>query len=158
MNNEINPVLSTNSPLNDLASDDVFFSRFVWPLRGLDLFEQAGDSYLLTNVEFRFPIIRQLALGWPLPFLFQNVEGSLFFDGGGAFNRKDFNPWDVRAGGIVLNGFDRTKRGGFAAGFGLGVRVNVGIFIFRYDLAWPTDFVQVFSPRNYFSADIEGLF
>ena len=158
VNNEINPILSTNSPLNDLGSDEVFFSKFVWPLRGLGLFEQAGDTYLLGNVEFRFPIIRQLALGWPLPFLFQNVEGSLFLDIGGAFDRDNFDPWDIRDGGIVLNGFEPTKQGGFAAGYGLGIRLNLGIFLFRYDLAWPTDMAQTFSPKHYYSADIQGLF
>ncbi|MBI2951280.1 BamA/TamA family outer membrane protein, partial [bacterium] len=158
VNNEINPRFATNSRLNDLNSDEVFFSKFVWPLRGLDLFEQAGDTYLLGNAEFRFPIIRQLALGWPLPFLFQNVEGSLFLDIGGAFDRANFDPWDARDGGIILNGFNPRKRGGFAAGYGLGVRVNVGIFLFRYDLAWPTDLAQTFGPKQYFSADIQGLF
>jgi len=158
VNNEINPRFATNSRLNDLNSDEVFFSKFVWPLRGLDLFEQAGDTYLLGNAEFRFPIIRELALGWPLPFLFQNVEGSLFLDIGGAFDRAYFDPWDARDGGIILNGFNPRKRGGFAAGYGLGVRVNVGIFLFRYDLAWPTDLAQTFGPKQYFSADIQGLF
>ena len=158
VNNEINPILATNSPLNNLDSDDVFFSKFVWPLRGLGLFEQAGDSYLLGNVEFRFPIVRQLALGWPLPFLFQDIEGTLFFDMGGAFDRGNFDPWDIRNGGLILNGYNPSKRGGFAAGYGLGVRVNVGIFLFRYDLAWPTDLEQTFGLRHYYSADFQGLF
>ncbi|MSS72253.1 MAG: hypothetical protein EXS64_12295 [Candidatus Latescibacteria bacterium] len=158
VNNEINPRFATNSRLNDLNSDEVFFSKFVWPLRGLDLFEQSGDTYLLSNIEFRFPIVRELALGWPLPFLFQNVEGDLFLDIGGAFDRGHFDPWDTRDGGLILNGFDPRKRGGFAAGYGLGIRVNVGIFLFRYDLAWPTDLSRTYSPKQYFSADIQGLF
>ena len=44
------------------------------------------------------------------------------------------------------------------AGYGLGVRVNMGIFLFRYDLAWPTDFAQSFHPKQYFSIDFTGLF
>jgi outer membrane protein assembly factor BamA len=158
VNNEINPRFATNSRLNDLNSDEVFFSKFVWPLRGLDLFEQSGDTYLLSNIEFRFPIVRQLQLGWPLPFLFQDVEGDLFLDIGGAFDRAHFDPWDARDGGLILNGFNPRKRGGFAAGYGLGIRVNVGIFLFRYDLAWPTDLSRTYSPKQYFSADIQGLF
>jgi outer membrane protein assembly factor BamA len=127
---------------------------------------------MLANLELRFPIIRQLALGWPLPFFFQNVEGALFFDMGGAFDRKTANLLDVRDGGIILNGYNQYKQGGLAAGYGLGVRVNAGIFIFRYDLAWPTDLSRTFpftgrsyngvrqtvGLKQYFSADIQGLF
>jgi outer membrane protein assembly factor BamA len=86
------------------------------------------------------------------------VEGDLFLDIGGAFDRAHFDPWDARDGGLILNGFNPRKRGGFAAGYGLGIRVNVGIFLFRYDLAWPTDLSRTYSPKQYFSADIQGLF
>jgi hypothetical protein len=45
-----------------------------------------------------------------------------------------------------------------AAGYGFGVRVNMGYFLFRYDLAWPTDFAQTYHPQQYFSIDFTGLF
>lgn len=147
VNNTVNPTFST---IASVPTNEVFFSNFVWPLRGIELFETAGDSYLLTNIAFRFPMFHQIAMGWPLPFFFQNVQGELFLDVGGAFNRNDFDPWEARDGGFEL----RDLKGGY----GFGARVNLGLFIFRYDIAWPTDFAQSFHPLQYFSIDVNGLF
>ena len=147
VNNPVNPNFST---IADVDQDRIFFSSFIWPLRGAELFELAGNSYVLANVAFRFPLLRQLAMGWPLPFFFQNVEGELFMDVGGAFNRDKFNPWDAANGGFELRDLK--------AGYGLGVRVDLGMFLFRYDLAWPTDFAQTYSPKQYFSIDFAGMF
>ena len=147
VNNPVNPVFST---VANVPTDQVFFSSFLWPLRGTELFQTAGDSYLLTNFAFRFPLFYQLAMGWPLPLFFQNIQGELFMDVGGAFNRDNFNPWDAEQGGFEL----RDLKGGY----GFGARVNLGIFLFRYDLAWPTNFAETFHPIQYFSIDITGLF
>ncbi len=147
VNNTVNPTFST---IASVPTSEVFFSSFVWPLRGIELFETAGDSYLLSNIAFRFPLFHQIAMGWPLPFFFQNVQGELFLDVGGAFDRRDFDPWEARDGGFEL----RDLKGGY----GFGTRVNLGLFIFRYDIAWPTDFSQSFHPLQYFSIDINGVF
>ena len=147
VNNTVNPTFST---IASVPTNDVFFSSFVWPLRGIELFETAGDSYALANIAFRFPMFHQIAMGWPLPFFFQDVQGELFLDVGGAFNRDGFNPWDARGGGFEL----RDLKGGY----GFGTRVNLGLFIFRYDIAWPTDFAQSFHPLQYFSIDVNGVF
>ncbi len=147
VNNPVNPTFSTIAQVDD---NRIFFSRFIWPLRGVELFELAGDSFVLANVAFRFPLVRQMVMGWPLPLFFQDVQGELFLDVGSAFDRGDFDPWESRAGGFELRDLK--------AGYGLGVRVNMGIFLFRYDLAWPTDFAESFHPKQYFSIDFTGLF
>ena len=71
-------------------------------------------------------------------------------DVGGAFNRGDFDPWEARDGGFELRDLK--------AGYGLGVRVDLGVFLFRYDLAWPTDFAETKHPLQYFSIDYTGAF
>ncbi len=147
VNNPVNPVFST---VANVPTNEVFFSSFMWPLRGVELFQTAGDSYVLTNLAFRFPLFYQLAMGWPLPLFFQNIQGELFLDVGGAFDRDRFNPWDAEQGGFEL----RDLKGGY----GFGARVNLGLFLFRYDLAWPTNFAETFHPIHYFSIDITGLF
>ncbi|MCZ6632939.1 MAG: BamA/TamA family outer membrane protein [bacterium] len=147
VNNPINPTFST---IATVPTDEIFFSKYVWPLRGAELFESVGDSFVLANLAFRFPLIHQLAMGWPLPLFFQNVQGELFLDIGSAFDRGNFNPWESRDGGFELR--DLT------AGYGLGVRVDLGMFLFRYDIAWPTDFAESFHPKQYFSIDFTGLF
>ena len=88
VNNPVNPRFSTAS--TNVDPNRVGFSSFVWPLRGVELFDLAGDSFVLANVAFRFPLLHQLAMGWPLPFFFQNVQGELFLDVGSAFNRDGF--------------------------------------------------------------------
>ena len=163
VNNPINPTFSTIANVNQSR---IFFSSYAWPLRGASLLEMAGDSYVLGNIAFRFPLIRQLAMGWPLPFFFQNVQGELFFDIGGAFDRADWRSgWVARDGGFQLNTPQNYRnreiaksKPQLAAGYGFGVRVNLGYFLFRYDLAWPTDLAQTHHPHQYFSIDFTGLF
>ena len=107
-------------------------------------------------------------MGWPLPLFFQHVQGELFMDIGGAFERARWRDgWIARDGGFELNvpqhfrdgrskhGFEKPQ---MAAGYGFGVRVNLGYFLFRYDLAWPTDFAQTYHPHQYFSIDVTGHF
>jgi len=163
VNNPVNPTFST---IASVDQSRVFFSSYVWPLRGARLLEMAGDSYVLANVAFRFPLIRQLAMGWPLPFFFQNVQGELFFDIGGAFDRANWRDgWVARDGGFELNTPQNFRtpeilktKPQIAAGYGFGVRVNLGYFLFRYDLAWPTDLAETYHPIQYFSIDFTGLF
>ncbi|MBK6767087.1 MAG: PD40 domain-containing protein [bacterium] len=49
--------------------NDFYFSSFITPFRGGDYFEKrgTGNRFFLTNQEFRFPVIRYLQMGWPLP-------------------------------------------------------------------------------------------
>ena len=110
----------------------------------------AGDSYVMSNIAFRFPMFNQVGMGWPLPLFFQDVRGDLFLDVGSAFDRGNFDPWEAADGGFELRDLQ--------AGYGFGVRANMGLFLFRYDIAWPTDFAQTFHPKQYFSIDITGLF
>jgi Tol biopolymer transport system component len=147
VNNTLNPTFST---VASVPTNDLFFSEFLWPLRGVDLFSMAGDSYMMANVAFRFPLFNQIGMGWPMPLFFQDVRGELFLDVGGAFDRGNFDPWEAAGGGFELRDLK--------AGYGFGVRADMGIFLFRYDLAWPTDFSQSFHPKKYFSIDVKGLF
>ncbi|MCA9727320.1 MAG: PD40 domain-containing protein, partial [Candidatus Eisenbacteria bacterium] len=56
-----------------------------YTLRGYDYGQFRGTKLAMANVEFRFPLIEQLRLGWPLPLALQGVRGALFFDVGGAW-------------------------------------------------------------------------
>lgn len=80
--------------------------------------DQVGDIKLLANLEYRFKI-------------YQFLEGALFMDAG--------NIWLIREDNDRLNGnfvWDRFYRE-FALGGGAGVRLNLGFFIFRVDVAVP---------------------
>lgn len=80
--------------------------------------DQVGDVKLLTSVEYRFKIWRFL-------------EAALFADAG--------NIWLIKADNDRPNGEFKFNRfyEEFALGAGAGIRLNLGFFIFRVDLAVP---------------------
>lgn len=108
--------------------DNLYFATFQSPLRGFDFYEFSGSRFILTNIEFRFPLIRLLAFGWPVSIGLGNIQGALFCDMGMAWDGLDVDPFDTFQG---FPGFDDIK-----SGVGMGARMNLGIFIIRLDVAW----------------------
>jgi hypothetical protein len=128
--------------------DDVYFSGFATPLRGADYYERYGNHYVLTNAEFRFPLIRQLLFGWPLPFFFYNVRGALFADVGAAWHDSNFR-------GVIPNTNGEETFGSIAAGYGWGARIGLGFALLKFDMAWRNELNRVTKPRYYFSLGVD---
>jgi Tol biopolymer transport system component len=134
--------------------EDIYFSSFETPLRGTNYYEQSGNRFALMNLEFRFPMIRYLILGWPLPLGLQNVRGALFTDIGAAWEGKlgkseRFHAFNKSSG--LLPGLDDLLMG-----YGFGSRANLGFLLLRFDVAWKTDLENSSSrPRYYFSLGTE---
>jgi len=126
--------------------EEVYFSGFATPLRGTDYYEKSGDTYVLINNEFRFPLIRQVLFGWPLPIYISNIRGVLFHDIGAAWNSDE-----------KFHGFEDPSSMGprrfadIAQGFGWGWRLNLGIFLLKWDMAWENDWVDYSKPKFYVS-------
>lgn len=131
--------------------DDIYFSTFEMPLRGSDYYEQVGTRFFLTNFELRFPFVRYFILGVP-PMFFSNIRGVLFYDMGAAWtDDENFRFFSKDDGDSLL-----PQLGTPIAGFGFGMRVNLGFFLLRYDLAWKTNFNRTSSkPKSYFSLGAE---
>jgi len=108
--------------------ENLYFASFQAPLRGYDFYEFSGNRFALLNLEYRFPLIRLLALGWPVPLSIPNIRGALFFDLGAAWDDWDLHPFTDRYGGVA---FDDLR-----SGLGVGARMNLGFFILRLDVAW----------------------
>lgn len=124
---------------------DIYFGTFEMPLRGGLYYEKIGNRFFLTNLEFRFPLIRYFILGWPLPLGLQNIRGALFVDAGSAWYDDDFKPFRSRS-----NGFLRLED--LFMGYGFGARLSLGFFILRFDVAWSTDLLRSsVKPTYYFS-------
>ena len=139
------------STVSELTLDELFFfSSFETPLRGFPYYEVIGTRFVLTNLEFRFPMIRYLILGWPLPLGFQNIRGVVFTDVGSAWN--DTKAWKpVSKTPIGDYQLDQLK-----AGFGFGFRLNMGFLLLRYDAAWNTDIERTSEkPMHYFTLGAE---
>jgi Tol biopolymer transport system component len=117
---------------------DVFFSRFVTPLRGSYFYEKEGSRYLLSNFEFRFPLIQFLGLGFP-PLRLFNIRGTMFYDIGTAFfpDNNSFLNSSWRATQVGEDGKRRFKD--IVSGYGVGARVFFLYFLVRIDVAWRFD-------------------
>jgi outer membrane protein assembly factor BamA len=109
------------------ASPQTLYLGGAQSLRGYDYGSLLGNHALLANVEFRFPLLRHLALGWPLPLEFGYIEGVLFADGATA--------WDGRFGRTsrALSG-DPVGRAALLSG-GFGARISFGYMVLKFDWA-----------------------
>ena len=92
-----------------------YFVGGSWDLRGWPRFGIRGEKIWLTSLEFRFPLIEQLAIKFPFFRLgFFGIRGALFYDMGGA--------WDEEY---------KTTLGSV----GFGFRFNLfGVLTLRYDI------------------------
>ncbi|MCK4385391.1 MAG: PD40 domain-containing protein, partial [candidate division Zixibacteria bacterium] len=95
-----------------------------WSLRGYDRRAFYGRHLILINNELRFPLIDNLAIGFPIGKLsFHAIRGALFFDAG--------NAWE--------DDFERLW-----GSFGIGARVNLGwVIVLRFDVSKTTDFKKI---------------
>jgi WD40 repeat protein len=128
-----------------------FYSDMVVPFRGWSYIDLAGTRAAVFNTELRFPFIREISTVFPLPLTIRYVNGAVFADIGSA--------WD-RDGQIPDLPLPRKVYGGV----GFGCRINLGMFLLRYDRGWPLDMGEVFKkkgdpspapPINYFSLGAE---
>ena len=112
-----------------------------YTLRGYEFGEVLGRNVLLSNLEFRFPLIDYVQLGWPLPMAFQGIRGLMFFDAGAAWDdASNFKP----IGGQGRSGFHLND---IQASYGFGVRMNVfGFLIARWDISRQTDIKSTIGP------------
>jgi len=96
-----------------------------WSLRGFDRRAFYGKNLTLTNLEYRFPLIDDLYIGFPWgKFGFRSIRGALFFDTGKA--------WEDKFGNLY-------------GSLGWGARVNLGyVTVLRFDWAKTTDFKRFY--------------
>jgi outer membrane protein assembly factor BamA len=112
-------------------------------LRGLDYGELAGTRLGLLNTELRFPLVETLRLGWPLRLGLGGIGGVLLFDVGGA--------WSGSA-----RPFRDGRLNDLTAAYGLGLRLGLGYFSLKYDLAQQTDLKsKIGKAESYFSIGVD---
>ncbi|MBN1558802.1 PD40 domain-containing protein [candidate division KSB1 bacterium] len=129
--------------------EEIYFSSFEMPLRGLGYYADEGNRFFLSNIEFRFPFIRYMQAGLPLPIFLSNIGGAVFMDMGVAWDRDEpfklYSATPAEDGSVTLftkapNGLIRSQD--LLATLGFGLRINLGFFLMRIDFAWPTDFYR----------------
>ena len=111
--------------------ENLYFAHSEAPLRGTDYYEVSGTKFALINAEFRFPLVRYLVMGWPLGITLGHISGVLFLDAGGAWTEDSkFRAFRTDESGL-------PSLVSLKAGYGFGARINLGIAILRFDMAWP---------------------
>ncbi|MBN1534979.1 MAG: PD40 domain-containing protein [Spirochaetes bacterium] len=98
-------------------------------LRGFDLFSFQGKFMFLMNAEFRFTLLEDLRLGWPLYHTLGDIGCVLFADLGSAWNGRYvlYNRGDGRLEDLKID-------------IGFGFRfVIYPVTILKLDFAWPYD-------------------
>lgn len=114
---------------------DIFFSRFVTPLRGAYFYEMEGSRYLLSNFEFRFPLIQFLGLGFP-PLRLFNIRGTMFYDIGTAFFPDPGSFLSSKWRATEVNEYGQRVFKDIVSGYGVGARIYFLYFLVRIDVAW----------------------
>jgi len=114
-----------------------------YTFRGADYGDLQGTRIGLANIEFRYPLIDRLQLGFP-PLDFRGIGGVLFLDLGSAWVGRDFRFFDEAPNG-------KTRLGDVSGAYGFGARVNLGYFILRYDIAQRTDLHENFGKIDFFT-------
>ncbi len=123
--------------------EDFTFLTPGYPLRGFDYGERVTSKYMLSNLEFRFPLFRALVSG-PLPVLFQYVSGAIFADVGAAWNNNlSLTHTDELTGNTVTQDL--------LLGTGVGARAYVFGFPLRLDVAWNYNLESWSKPKYYIS-------
>ncbi len=111
------------------SGDDAraFFLGGPTTLRGYDWQDFLGTKLGMVSVEYRFPLIDALILGWPSRWGFTNIGGTLFADAGATWDRHD--PDFFRDGHLA----------DLRADVGVGAFMYFGYLLLNFQLAWPTD-------------------
>ncbi len=112
--------------------ESIYLSEFIFPLRGTRYYERLGDTYAIANIEFRFPLLRYLQLGWPLRIGISNLRGVIFLDTGQAWRWNNSN--------YLRDTEERLITEDLLVGYGWGARLNLGYFLLKMDAAWRFDY------------------
>jgi outer membrane protein assembly factor BamA len=114
-------------------------------LRGYDFAQQLGTRFAVTNMEFRFPLLKYLIFG-ALPIGFANILGTAFLDVGSAWsNSHSWQMWgnDPNDGSAVFKDM--------LVGTGVGTRLFLFGLPLRLDVAWRFSWKGFSEPYYYFS-------
>ncbi len=116
-------------------------------LRGYDYLAFDGSRMAVATVEYRFPLVDALIVGWPGRWGLGNIGGKVFFDVGAAWTKGDITPF--KGGNSVV--FDDVR-----GDFGFGVHFYMAYFLLNFQLAWQTDMREVYA--NHFTFFIGPAF
>ena len=116
-----------NNGNGNLGIEDIYFSEYVMPVRGLHISEIFGDNVLLFNFELRLPF---LIYYFPAIKYFGQLNGVMFVDLGAAWNSDFPNIFDESGWNSTL----QSNR--WIMSYGLGPRFIFLGYPWQLDFAW----------------------
>ncbi len=146
--NWINYEINNNSYLFQ-NPEEFAFLELITPLRGWAFAEVVGTQYFTTNLELRFPLFTALLPG-PIPIIFNDILGVIFFDMGGAWsgNFTDFKATKTNEKG-------ETIPNALLMSVGIGARAWILGLPFKLDIAWRNEFKNWSKPYYIFSINYD---
>jgi len=119
---------------NSTILEDVFFTEYVFPVRGARYRERTGENVAVANLEFRFPFINYVDVSFPARIRFGNIFGHLFLDVGAAWDdSEEFDNSSLVRQKYNLNSEDASP---IISTFGVGMKIFTPWALVRLDTAW----------------------
>ena len=119
---------------NSTVLEDVFFTEYVFPVRGARYRERTGENVAVANLEFRFPFINYVDVSFPARIRFGNIFGHLFLDVGAAWDdSEEFDDSSLVRQKYNLNSEDASP---IISTFGVGMKIFTPWALVRLDTAW----------------------
>lgn len=158
-------IFNSSEPDIPVPGDDGNAFKVLAPqLRGFRNNIRNGNSYVLTNIEFRFPLGQFIGFQKSRFAFFRNLQIASFFDGGLAWyglgpDEEDnplntieaFSPPDNPSVSVQARFF----RNPTVYGYGVGIRSTMLGYFVKFDYAWGVETGLRRDPRLYFSLGLD---
>ena len=119
---------------NSSILEDVYFSEYVFPVRGARYRERTGENVAVANFEFRFPFVNYVDVSFPAKIRFGNIFGHLFVDVGAAWDSSE--EFDDSAFIRDKYGLSDPEASPIISTFGIGMKMFTPWALLRLDTAW----------------------
>ena len=119
---------------NSSILEDVYFSEYVFPVRGARYRERTGENVAVANFEFRFPFVNYVDVSFPAKIRFGNIFGHLFVDIGAAWDSSE--EFDDSALIRDKYGLSDPEASPIISTFGIGMKMFTPWALIRLDTAW----------------------
>ena len=119
---------------NSSILEDVYFSEYVFPVRGSRYRERTGENVAVANFEFRFPFVNYVDVSFPAKIRFGNIFGHLFVDVGAAWDSSE--EFDDSAFIRDKYGLSDPEASPIISTFGIGMKMFTPWALLRLDTAW----------------------
>jgi outer membrane protein assembly factor BamA len=123
--------------------EQIFTIGGPYTYRGADYDDLVGTKFLISNLEYRFPMFPFL------PASFDFLSAAAYYDAAAAwgidipgYSKATFQPFSTTDGFRLQD---------LNSALGIGARLNIGYFLLQYDVAWPTDWQNFGKPVKKFS-------